>query len=262
VKSKRWSAVGLAVTAILCTALNARSSVWAVQIATALPLVLYLPGAAIVLSVDPWRKHAAGSERVLWSWLGSIVAAIAGGLVLNLVSELTRTTWLAYLLGVVVVATIASMVRRGGYSEPALRLGDRVPRIRVHTSAALLSVGAGLLIAGALAVSVYSSSNSNREHFVQLWVLPIPAGAGATAARAEVGVTNYEGRPLRFEVSITEPGRVLLSRKLLVLNQGQSWTYHLVRHGSVPVLASVSLASQPSHVLDSVRLASPVRSHK
>jgi uncharacterized membrane protein len=261
VKSTRWSAVGLAVTAIVCTALNARSSVWVVQIATALPLVLYLPGAAVVLAVDPWRKRTAGSERLLWSWLGSIVAAIAGGLILNLASELTRTTWLAYLLGVVVVATIASMVRRGGYSGPALKWRDRVPGIRVHTSAALLSVGTVVLIAGALAVSVYSSSNSNREHFVQLWILPIPAGAGATAARAEVGVTNYEGRRLRFEVSITEPGRLLLSREL-VLSQGQSWVYHIVRHGFVPVLASVSLASQPSRVLDSVRLASPVRSHK
>jgi uncharacterized membrane protein len=257
--SPRWSAVGLVAAAIVCTALSARSSVWAIQIATALPLVLYLPGATLVLAVDPWRRRASGSERLLWSWLGSVVAAIAGGLILNVGSELTRTSWLAYLLGVVVVAAVASMLRRGDYDGPTGSWRNRVRGARPHLSAALLSIGAVVLVAGALAVSVYSSSTANREHFVQLWILPIPARAGATAARAEVGVTNYEGRRVRFEVSIEAPGTIPLSRRKVVLGQGQTWTYHIVRHGRVPVLATVSLASHPSQVLDSVRLASPVK---
>lgn len=256
--SPRRFAVGLMAAAIVCAALSSGPAGSAIQIATALPLVLFLPGAALALAVDPWRRRASGSQRLYWSLLGSLAATIAGGLILNLASGLTRTTWLAYLLGVVVVASVASMGRRGHYERPTLSWATCLRGVRVPVPAALLSIGAVMLIVGALAVSVYSSSNANREHFVQLWILPIPVGAGSTAARAEVGVTNYEGRRVRFEVSVKAPGTVLLIRRQVVLGQGQTWTYHLIRHGRVPVLATVSLASQPSRVLDSVRLASPV----
>lgn len=256
--SSRRLALVLMAAAIVCSALSARSTGSAIQIATALPLVLFLPGAAIVQAVDPRRRRASGSQRLYWSLLGSLAATIAGGLILNVVSELTRTTWLAYLLGVVVVASVASLFRKGDHGGHSLSWAARLRRIRIPISSALLGIGAVLLVVGALAVSVYSSSTANREHFVQLWILPIPVSAGATAARAEVGVTNYEGRRDRFEVSIEEPGVVLLSRRQVVLRQGQTWTFHLIRHGHVPVLAKVSLASQPSRVLDSVRLASPV----
>lgn len=257
--SHRWSAVSLLAVAIACAALNARSSVWAIQISTALPLVLYLPGAALVLAVDPWRRRVEGPERLLWSGLGSIASAIGGGLILNVASELTRTTWLAYLLGVTIAAAVASTLRRGSYDGSALSWGARLRKARVPMPTVLLTIGASTLVAAAIAVSVYSSSSSNRERFVQLWIVPNPAGAGATAVRAEVGVTNYEGRRLRFDVSIETPKTVLLSRRQVVLSQGQTWTYHLIRKGQLPVVATVSLASRPSRVLDSVRLASPVR---
>lgn len=257
--SHRWSAVSLVAAGIVCAALNSRSSVWAIQIATALPLVLYLPGAALVLAVDPWRRRVEGSERLLWSLSGSIASAVAGGLILNVASELTRSTWLAYLLGVTIAATVASVLRRGSYDGPTLSWRARLRRARVPMPAVLLSIGTFTLVAAALAVSVYSSSTSNREHFVQLWILPIPASAGATAVRAEVGVTNQEGRRIRLDVSIETPKTVLLSRRQVVLAQGQTWTYHLFRKGFLPVLATVSLASQPSRILDSVRLATPVK---
>jgi uncharacterized membrane protein len=259
VNSHRWSAVILLVAAIACAVLNTRSSVWAIQISTALPLVLYLPGAALVLAVDPWRRRVKGPERLLWSLLGSIGSAIGGGLILNVASELNRTTWLAYLLAVTIAAAVATTLRGGSRDGPALSWGARLRKARAPMPTVLLIIGASTLVAAAVALSVYSSSTSNRERFVQLWILPNPAGAGATAVRAEVGVTNYEGRRLRFDVSIETPKSVLLSRQQVVLGQGQTWTYHLIRKGQLPVLATVSLASQPSRVLDSVRLASPVK---
>jgi hypothetical protein len=116
-----------------------------------------------------------------------------------------------------------------------------------------------VLVVGALAVSVYSNSNANPERFVQLWILPIPRSAGATAIRAEVGVTNYEGHRVRLEVSVKAPGTVLVNHRTVVLRQEQTWTYYLIRKNFVAVIATVAFASRPSRVLDSVRLASPVK---
>jgi uncharacterized membrane protein len=255
----RVSALGVIAAALICAALNFVSSVWGLQIATAVPLVLFLPGLALVLAVDPYQRHASGAERLLWCLLASIATAIAGGLILNVAAELTRTTWLAYLVGVVVLSGCASMLRRGTEGRTlAHRIGG-VRELRVSGSAALLSIGAVVLVAGALGISVYSNATSNQEHFAQLWIVPIPGGGGSTAARAEVGVTNYEGRRERFDVTIDGPGEVWLSRKQVVLSEGQSWTYHLVRQHLRPVLATLSLASRPTRIVDSVRLASPVR---
>lgn len=258
-RSRRWSAVGLIAAAVACVTLNARVTEPAIQIATAILLVLFLPGTALVLMVDPGYRHVKGSERLLWCSLGSIAVAISGGLILNVASALTRTIWLAYLLGVVVVAAIASMLRRGPPDGPKQSWATHLSGMKVSVSSALFGIGAVSLLVGALVVSVYSSATANRERFMQLWILPIPRSAGSTAVRAEVGVTNYEGHRVRIEVSINAPGTILLSHRQVVLREGQTWTYYLTRKKLVPVIATVAFASRPSRTLDSVKLASPVR---
>lgn len=254
--SARWLAVAMSVSALVCAVVSARSPWPWLQIAAALPLLLILPGSALVLAVDPGNTRTVGGERLFWCLLASLAATIAGGLILNMTAQLTQSTWLAYLSGVVFVAALASMVRRpevNSQSSP-----KQILAVRVGVLTALLGVGAVALVAGALALSVYSSSTENREHFVQLWLVPTPATAGGTAQRAELGVTNYEGQRVRVDISIRTPDTVVLSRKRLVLDQGQTWTYRIFRPGLVPVTATVALASDPSRILASVKLASPV----
>mgnify|MGYP001365225088 CR=1 FL=1 len=251
----RWLAVALILSALVCAAVSAVAPWPALRIAAAVPLVLILPGSALVLAVDPGHTRTIGSERLFWCLAASLAATVAGGLILNMTSELTQSTWLAYLSGVVVVAALASMVRQsdGDHQNPPKR---SMP-IHVATPTVLLGVGAVVLVAGALALSVYSSSTANREHFVQLWLVPTPATAGANAQRAEVGVTNYEGRRVRVDIDIRTPDTVVLSRKGIVLDEGQTWTYRIFRPGLVPVTATIALASNPSRILSSVKLASP-----
>jgi uncharacterized membrane protein len=258
VTSGRWSAAAFIVSALACAFVSAKAPWPAFQIAAALPLVLILPGSALVLAVDPGHTRTAGTERLFWCLLASLGATIAGGLILNMTAELTQVTWLAYLSGVVVVAALVSVVRQPERGVDVRNSWKQMKGARVAMPAALLGVGAIALIAGALALSVYSSSTENREHFVQLWLVPTPATAGATAERAELGVTNYEGRQVRVDISIRTPDTLVLSRKGVVLNQGQTWTYRIFRPGLVPVTATVALASDPSRILSSVKLASPV----
>jgi hypothetical protein len=192
--------------------------------------------------------------------LGSIFATIAGGLILNVISGLTRLSWLAFVVAVVVVATGITLARRHGSREllEAHIGGGAAGRVRISLATILLSGMSVILLASALGLSVYSSATSNQEHFVQLWIVPIPAGGGSTEAAAEVGVANYEGHRDRFEVSVVVPGSVVLKHEQVVLGEGQSWDYDLVRKGLVPVVATVSFASRPTKILCSVRLASPV----
>lgn len=257
VSRSRWEAIALAAAAGLCVAVNVATPFVPLEVASALPLALLLPGSAVVLAADPDHAHIRGVERLVWSALGTIVTIIAGGLALNEISGLTRTTWLLLLLGVVAASSAIAFARAApspeGYIVPRGLL--RTPEIR--RSAALLSLGAVGLTAGAIALSIYTTTTFNQEHFVQLWIVPIPGGAGSTAYRAEVGVTNYEGHRVRFDVSVTSSRKVWLNRKTVVLDQGQSWTYDLVRKQLVEVQATVSLASAPSQVLHSVWLAAP-----
>jgi uncharacterized membrane protein len=258
-KAHQRAALLLAMAAAVCLGVNRVSSIASLEALSAVPLVLLLPGASLVLAVDPWHGHMVGAERLMWSVLGSIVSAIAGGLILNVASELSQTTWLAYLFGVVIVGAVASALRRGDEAMAGGRESTRPFKIRVRPTAALWTVGALVLASAALAISVYSSATSDQEHFVQLWILPIPGGAGSTATHAEVGLTNYEGRKDRFDVVIQGTGTGVHVRRELVLAEGQTWTYHFIRKTLAPVIATVALTDNPNHALSSVRLASPAK---
>jgi len=257
--ASRWLVLGLATSGVACAALDGLSSVTAIQVVASLPLLLFLPGAAIVLAADPRHRHTRGAERILWAGLGSIVVSIAGGLLLNIIAALTRDIWLVYVLAVLLIACGLSALRGGDLDTASVKWKVGLRPTRGRTSATLLSLGAAGLLAGAIALSLYSSTTTDQEAFVQLWILPVPAGAGSTAAHAEVGLTNYEGRRETFEVSIESTTKVWLSHRVVVLGEGETWRYHLLRLNFKPVTALVYLASRPSLILHSVRLASPVR---
>jgi uncharacterized membrane protein len=251
--------LGLLVAAAAAAAVCANSDSVVVDTITGVPLVLFLPGAALVMAAGPRSARTSGAERIFWACLGSVGATILGGLLLNLVGGLTRSSWAIYCVGVVALATVITWWHERGAEST-------VPDRRIHTHVtglrwgqAALVVGAISLSAGALAVSEYSSSNSNQEHFVQLWLLPKPLSAGAYAHRAEVGVANYEGHQVILDVSVRLGHTDRLNRKQITLKKGQIWTATLSRARLQLMTATVSLASQSSNVLDTATLAVPVR---
>lgn len=196
----------------------------------------------------------------MWSFLASLAVAIGGGLLLNVLSELTKTTWLTYLLVVVALGCAISLLRGGADSRPAWSWNPiRTRGFHFSLASSIFGGAALLLVAGAISISLYSNATSDQEHFVQLWIVPIPKGGGSTASQAEVGLTNYEGSRDQFAVTVSEPGHVLLGGKHVDLRQGETWTYHVTRNALLQVRVSVAFASQPSRVLASVKLASPVK---
>ena len=254
----RAAAAGLVVAAAVCSGLCLASSGGAVVIAAGLPLSLYLPGASLVLAMDPGYAHVRGASRVMWAPLASFALLLVGGLILNEVAGLTRATWALYLFGVVVLTGVVTWWRGGSYDGPSYRWRAVVRRpVGLSLWSAGLLAGALVLVGGALALSVYSSATSNRERFVELWILPIPADAGADASRVQVGLTNDEGSRTRFEITVSDGDATVLNRLAVVLKAGQVWTLELARKGHRPMTARVVRASDPSKILDSVSIASP-----
>lgn len=255
----RAAVVGLVVAALLCSGLCLVSRIGAIEIAASLPLVLYVPGAALLLASDPSSVRIRGSARLLWASLASLALTIAGGLILNELAGLTQTTWAAFLFGVSVVLALVAWMRAGGAGNAVLTVSGRkwLPT-RMYIPTIALVGGTLLLVGGALALSAYSSATRNRESFLQLWMLPIPAGAGAEASRVRVGLANYEGHRVTFDISVDGGGRQVYYRQV-TLEEGHVWTHRLARKGPETMTATVALAVNPTHTLHSVRIAAPAK---
>jgi hypothetical protein len=197
----------------------------------------------------------------MWSFASSIGIVILGGLLLNLIGGLTRQHWLI-LIGVVVAVTAVTGWLRGGD-----QVGEETPAGRpegegsAHWGTALslrsvaLLVAAVLVVSGALVLSERTNTESNREHFVQAWILPQPTG-NVFSTTAQLGVRNEEGdtEVLVIRVKVGSSGA---STRNVELKDGQEWTRQVSRNPGQPVSATVAIASRPSTILDRVDLAKP-----
>ncbi len=252
---RRW-VCGVVAVAAVCAGLAA--SPWrAAEAVGALPLVLYLPGSALVAAVDPWATRARGLDRVFWSGSASIGAAVLGGFLLNAAGGLRRGSWLLLLVSLVVGGSAVGWLRGARRRD---RGPAEIPRRRrrpMSPGTGLLLAGAAALVAGALGLSVIASIRLNQEHFVQLWLLPRPRAAGAYAGSVRVGTRNDEGRTVVLDLRVQTAGATLLRRRRLRLRSGQTWSVVVRRPGRLAVTATVSLASRPSRVLLLTRLAAP-----
>jgi uncharacterized membrane protein len=262
----------------LCVTIALLSSISSVDAVVSIPLALYLPGAALVLAIDPVRNHTSGVQRQMWSLGASIGILIAGGFVLNVTGGLTRRHWIILISAVVLLSVAISWMRRAPIraapgSETALSSSSetvttppndsgQTVRKRIPIRQGSLVFGALIVVAGALLLSIHTNAVSTREHFVQAWILTKPQDNPWSPA-VEVGVTNHEGTSQQFVVLEQVGGTVpaqppAISQQVIVLKDGQGWGHNMTRKPGEPVKVTVALSSHPNDVLDSVRLAQPV----
>jgi uncharacterized membrane protein len=246
----------------------------------AVPLVIWLPGAAIVAAADPLSRRVAGTERIYWSLIASMGASVLGGLVLNLAGGLDRTSWSVVTSIVVAVAVVTGLLRRpstapeapaddwapeapaedGVEATPARQSMSRPLRSarRVSLRSVVLLCVAVLLTGGSIVLSEVSSARDLGEQFVELWMLPSPADASNFATRLEVGIDDYETGTTTFLVRVKGDGPK--ERTWLVqLARRQDWTTTISRARDEEVVATVSLASSPGRILSSVHIDPALR---
>lgn len=217
----------------------------ALRVAAALPLVLVVPGYAVLSALLPGRGLEP-SAKLAVSFGLSIAVAILGGLLLDVTSVGFGTqTWAIFLAGVTVTACLASaLLRPQGHRE-----ARDAPRRRRFSVLAFTSFGAAVLIgAAAVAISRESAQERDREfRFTELSLLPSPEGDGYVAE-----VTNRERTRQRYTLRIFAGGQqVLGSTTNLGLDEGETRRIEVADPlvgGAERLEARLSLATAPTAI--------------
>ena len=198
------------------------------QAAIALPLALYLPGAALRRALT--RQAGDGLADHIVTALGLSLAVLAvGGVALNLFEVgLRPMTWLVYLAVVMLAAELVTLVRN---ESTAAVSAFRIPRPRLRQL--VIGVTIMALLAAAFAVAIVGAHRQKFPGFAQLWLIPQRGGP-----RYELGVANYTGHLDTYAVNLAV-GRRMVRGWHIRLSSGQSWS---------------AFVDVPSHVSVSARL--------
>jgi len=189
-------------------------SLAAVRAPLALPLVLLLPGYAIVAVLFvPGALRTA--EVVMLSIAASIAATIFAGLVLDGLSvRLTAAPWMGLLAAMTLAAAVRASALGHGRKLALPRLRPRALEVGALTGALVLLGGAAVLGFTPLPPPKSTPGTS------ALWLVPAPGGRDAAC----VGVINEELRTASYTVQVTVAGRPPQRFGPIRLASGDSWT--------------------------------------
>jgi hypothetical protein len=154
-------------------------------------------------------------DRAMWAIGLTLACAVLAGLVLNLLTGLTRLSW-GIAAAVIVACACVCLVtaRRRARPEPAATVPPRRSRLSLATGGFLLLAAA--LSGGAVWLAAVSASWQHAPGFAQLWLVP---GQGTSAA---LGVRDaYPGRQT-FRLVVSRGGKTVASWTL-ALTEGETW---------------------------------------
>jgi uncharacterized membrane protein len=197
-----------------------------------LPLVLLLPGYALVSALFPNRSLGV-LERLVISLGLSLIIVIIGGLALNWTPfGLRASSWTVLLAGITLAASAVALVRRRGQEISTLGwlgVGD----IGLTLRQGLLLGLAALIVCGGVAVSIIGTSRQSYAGFTQLWILP---AGGANAENAvRLGVSNMESTAMEFRLAVNVDGNVVKEWPSIDLEPNEKWEATLVLLPTGPV---------------------------
>jgi uncharacterized membrane protein len=229
--------LGYTAIAVILITVNTNRAADAVM---ALPLVLLIPGVALV-KASPFQTAATSlGEMLLWTLLLSMGVSVIGGLILNYLGGLTRLHWLIFVDVVVILSITIEIIR--DISSPA---ANSIQRRQLNISSAqaprLVAVMVSLLLLGGSLGLSYVSASKTTEHFAELWLVP----QKGQAATAQLGVKNVEGRTTRFVVSLYE-GKKRVWHRSIGLSSGATWLIRVNRPFDTQLLATLKV---PGHVV-------------
>src|SRR5712692_3295196 len=210
-----------------------------------LPLVLVLPGYALMASVFP-RRSLGAVECLVFSLGLSLVIVVLGGLVLNLTPFGLRASSWSLLLGSITLGACAvALARRRGLrtchaertrSISALFRTCHAERMRsISALFGLLRIkGVGLtfrqglllgmavvIICGAIAISNIGAAQQPFPGFTQLWILP--AGGANPKNAVRLGVSNMESTAMEYSLAVNVDGKVVKLWPSIDLKPSEKW---------------------------------------
>jgi uncharacterized membrane protein len=212
----------LGITAAVAVLASAAAAINApVAIMTVLGIVLFVaPG--YLLSQLLLGSHIAGLERAVVATGLAFCIPILGGLLLYAAAvPLHRAAWLGLLAGVTLACDLVLFLRRlargasGGAAAPLSTLRERWRLPLWHA----VAFGAAVVIAVcAVGLATAGAAKQHYPGFTQLWLVH----QDQNAPTANLGVTNDEGRTIRYKLVLFYNTRVAATWTL-DLSNGQTW---------------------------------------
>ncbi len=222
------------------------TSLGLLRIPTVLPLVLALPGYAIVAAFFRPRELRP-AEVVLLSIALSIAVTIFAALVLEALSVRLRTLpW----MGVLAAVTLAAAARAHtvGHTRTLVFRRPRVPG-----GIELLPVAGALLLLGGAAALGFTplSAPKGTQGSTALWILPAPGARGGAC----VGLVSDQTHTASYTVDVTVAGRPAQRFGPVTLQPGAAWTRQVAVGAGRPLVQAVAhSAAKPAAVFETVAL--------
>jgi hypothetical protein len=176
-------------------------------------------------------------DRMMWGTGLVLAGTVLTGLLLNLVTGLTRLSWAVALAVVVTAVACAGLVIRrrradGVAHAPVRRRGFRPSPV---TGGFLLL--AAVLAGGAVWLANASAGWQHQAGFAQLWLTP------ATEATSTLGVQdNFPGQQT-FHLVLSDNGKTVGSWDLS-LAEGQAWQRTVARPAGSKLAATLAAPGQ------------------
>jgi len=206
----------------------------------ALPLVLVLPGAALLRALN--LRFAPGAHAPIVVGL-SMAITVVSGLALNGLGWLNPFGWAVWLGGF----SILLAEKAGPEAETGFR--PLIPNVRFRHAAMLCATTAVLVL------TVQSASRATAQYHpfphTSFWMLPL----APTGDVYLIGIKNDEGQPETYAVQLMVGQRVTGQWEDLRLIPGQSLTYPVVVRKGAPAQAWLFRAAQPESIYRWVTVA-------
>jgi hypothetical protein len=243
-----WEALGVLVAlAVLFSVTGAGDPV--LRLLAGLPLVLVVPGHALVALAWPGQRLGM-AERALLDLGLSLALAALSGLALNWTPWGLGGVQAPLLLGLFSLAAIAVVARREPRVSWVAALGGwRSAPPRSHH--VVLCGTAVALLAAAVAFSAWSAAQDRGPGFTQAWLVPRAAG------RLDLGLRNDQARADTYRLRLSAGGRTVREWPAVRLRPGQMWSATEALPGGAATGAELSVyrAEQPARVYRSLRVA-------
>jgi hypothetical protein len=226
----------LALAACLFAALIP-SSLAVLRVPLCLPLVLALPGYALVTAAFQPRDLRT-AELVTLSVAFSITATMIAGLLLELFRvRLTTAPWMALLTVFTFAAAWWGNAR--GHTRPLAVRAPSVRRAQVGALAVALALLAGAAVLGFTPLAAPKGTQGTSV----LWLVPAPHGRNAVC----VGVINEQLHDTTYEVSVSVARKLPQQFGPITLAPGASWSRVIPLVLRRPLVnASLSTTANPS----------------
>lgn len=201
----------------------------------ALPLVLILPGYALMVALFP-ASMLQSFQLILCSVALSLVLMVLTGLALNLTQPgLQSQTWLIALYALIMCLTFVSYFRRRKTLETTFVHLLKIPPLNAR-QLALIGL-AVIIVLVALKISSTSAMQPDTS-FVQLWILP---KAAASSRTVEIGMQNIGPQSGSYDLVLVHGPEVLQRWSAVNLEANAEWTTEVsvppqVQGGSLEVM--------------------------